>query len=321
MTKPIPMSTSEAASLEALRSGPQRKVQVALRAGLNVPQTNKAIGALASMGLAAPNGHRTWHLTPAGKQAEAAIAAPVRRRGPPPLKGAMPGPSAVRLLALLDRPRHGAELPALLGVTRQRVHQLVVALSALGEVRLADPTFASFAIALKEDPTILLVLDQERVLSALPETEATTLSKVARAVGMSRGKTESIIELLGEVGLAEQIGSASYGEVYRLTAAGSAHWQRVANVRQADMPPPPFRSDRIRDVLSYLASHGPTRTRDIGLILGLRHQSLNALMQYLKRRKAVRTVNDTRFAPYELTPDGREMLAAMQREGQQALAA
>lgn len=189
MPKPIPMSASEAASLEALRAGPQRKVQVALRAGLNVPQINKAIGALASMGLAEANGPRTWHLTPAGKRAEAVIAAPVRRRGPPPAKGAMPGPSAERLLALLDRPRHGAELPALLGVTRQRVHQLVVALYALGWVRLADPSFASFAIALKDDPSILLGPEQVRVLSALPETEATTLSKVALVVGMPRGKT------------------------------------------------------------------------------------------------------------------------------------
>ncbi len=66
---------------------------------------------------------------------------------------------------------------------------------------------------------------------------------------------------------------------------------------------------------------GPTRTRDIGLTLGLRHQSLNALMQYLKRKNAVRTQSDTRFAPYQLTPDGREMLAAMQHQEPQAAAA
>lgn len=321
MPKPIPMSASEAASLEALRAGPQRKVQVALRAGLNVPQINKAIGALASMGLAEANGPRTWHLTPAGKRAEAVIAAPVRRRGPPPAKGAMPGPSAERLLALLDRPRHGAELPALLGVTRQRVHQLVVALYALGWVRLADPSFASFAIALKGDPSILLGPEQERVLSAFRETEATTLSKVALVVRMPRGKTDSIVQFLHTAGLVEQTASASYGNVYRLTATGSAHWQRSCAARHADVPPPPFRSDRIRDVLSHLASRGPTRTRDIGLTLGLRNQPLNALMQYLKRRRAVRTVSDARFAPYELTSDGREMLAAMQRLGHQAAAA
>jgi predicted transcriptional regulator len=315
------MSASEAASLEALRSGTQRKVQVALRAGLNIRQTNNAVRALASMGLATANGHHTWHLTPAGKAAEVVIAPAVRRRGPPPVMGAMPGPSVVRLLALLDRPRYGAELPALLGVTRQRVHQLVVALFARGNLRLADPTFPSFAIALKNDPSILLQPEQERVLSALPETEATTLSKIARAVRMTRRKTASIMELLREVGLVEQTGSASYGDVYRLTAAGSAHWQRAAGSRHADMPPPPFRSDRIRDVLSYLASHGPARTRDIGLTLGLRHQSLNALMQYLKRKKAIRTVSDTHFAPYELTPDGREMLAAMQHGEPQAAAA
>ncbi len=321
MSKPIPLSAAEAASLEALRSGARRKTQVALRAGLNVRQTNNAIGALASMGLAAASDRYDWRLTPAGKAAEVVIAPAVRKRGRPPVAGAIPGPSAGRLLALLDHPRHGAELPPLLGVSRQRVHQLVVALFAFGWVRLADPVFPSFAIALKDDPTLLLTPEQERMLSALPETEATTLSKIALAAGMPRGKTVSIVDLLRQAGLVEQSETASYGEVYRLTAAGVAHWQRSPAARHADMPPPPFRSDRIQDVLSYLASHGPTRTRDIGLSLGLRHQSLNALMQYLKRRKAVRTESDTRFAPYELTPDGREMLVAMQRQAPQAAAA
>jgi DNA-binding IclR family transcriptional regulator len=321
MSNAVSLRAPEAACLEALRSGPERKVLVALRVGLNIRQTNLAIEALESLGLATANGHRTWHLTPRGQAADVVIASAVRKRGRPPGTGSSLGPSAVRLRALLDRPRHGAELPALLGVTRQRVHQLVVALFALDLIRLADPNCPTFAIARQDDRSVLLRQEQERVLSAFPEAEATTLSKVAVVTGMSRGKLAGIVESLRDAGLIAQSRCSTYGELYRLTAAGLAHWQRSATARQADIPPPSFRSDRIREVLSHLANRGPTRTRDIGLRLGLPHQSLNALMQYLKRRKAVRTQSGARFAPYELTPDGREMLAAMQRQQPQAVAA
>jgi DNA-binding MarR family transcriptional regulator len=224
------------------------------------------------------------------------------------------GRSATRLLALLERPRHGAELTTLLGVTRQRVHQLVVALSARGLIRLADPTHPTFALALKHDPTRLLPPGQERVLSAFPQTAATTLSKVTLAVKMTADKVATIADSLREAGLIEKTGMATFGDLYRLTAAGSVHWQRSTSARRADPPPPPFRSDRVRTVLAYLESHGPTRTRDVGLGLGISQTSINALMQCLKRKNAVRTQTDARRAPYQLTPEGRDMLAAMQRQ-------
>jgi DNA-binding MarR family transcriptional regulator len=223
------------------------------------------------------------------------------------------GSSAARLLALLDRPRRGAELTTLLGVTRQRVHQLVVALSALGLIRLADPTYPTFAIALKNDPSSLLRPGQERVLSAFPETEATTLSKVTLAVQMTAEKLAAIAESLLEAGLIEKTGRATYGDLYRLTATGSGHWQRSATARRADMPPLPFRSDRVFTVLSLLDSHGPLSTREVGLELGISRTSINALMQYLKRKNAVRTRSVARRALRELTPYGHEMLVAMRR--------
>ncbi len=55
------------------------------------------------------------------------------------------------------------------------------------------------------------------------------------------------------------------------------------------------------------------RTCDIGLELEIPKTSINALMQYLKRKNAVRTQTDARFAPYDLTPTGREILDAMNR--------
>jgi predicted transcriptional regulator len=39
-------------------------------------------------------------------------------------------------------------------------------------------------------------------------------------------------------------------------------------------------------------------------------------MQHLKRKNAVRIQSNSRHAPHELTPDGREMLAAMKRQAQ-----
>jgi len=314
MPKPISLRASEAACLEALRSDTERKVLIALRAGLNLPQTKTAIETLASLGLATINGNYTWHLTPRGKTAGILIAPAVRTRGRPPVTEVVPGTSAARLLALLDRPRRGAELPTLLGVTRQRVHQLAVALSALGLIRSADANCPTFVIALKDDPSCLLRQEQERVLSAFPETKATTLSKIALVTNMYGGKIAGIAESLRKAGLIEKTGAATHGDLYQLTPAGSAHWQRSATARRADIPPPPFRSDRVRAVLSYLESHGPTRTRDIGYRLAIPQTSINALMQYLKRKNAVRTQTDPRHAPYELTPDGLDMLAAMQRQ-------
>ena len=311
MSKPISLKVSEAACLEALRSGIERKALIAVRAALNLPQTGLALGTLASLELATINGNRTWHLTPRGKTAQVAIAPDVRRRGRPPGAPPVPGPSATRMLALLDRPRRGAELAALLGVTRQRVHQLIVALSARGLVRSADPDYPTFVIALRDDASTLLRQDQERVLSAFPERQATTLSKIALATPMTTGRTVTIAESLRKAGLIEKAGVATHRDLYRLTPLGSVHWQRSATARHADMPPPPFRSDRVRTVLSYLRSQGAARTRDVGLTLGIPQPSINALMQYLKRRNAVRTRTDARRAPYELTPDGLEILEAM----------
>ena len=290
------------------------KFLVALRARLNLSQTTRALGTLASLDLATINGNHTWRLTPRGKAADIMIAPAVRTRGRPPNTEFVPGTSATRLLALLDRPRRGAELTTLLGVTRQRVHQLVVALAARGLGRLGDPNFPTFVIALKDDSSILLRQEQERVLSAFPETAATTLSKITLVTQMHRSEVDVIAESLRKAALIEKVGTATYGDLYQLTTAGSTHWQRSATARHAETPPPPFRSDRVRDVLSYLEMQGPTRTRDVGHRLGIPQPSINALMQHLKRKNAVRTQSSLRHAPHELTPDGREMLAAMKRQ-------
>jgi DNA-binding MarR family transcriptional regulator len=310
MSNSISLSASEAVCLEALRCGTERKVLIALQAGLNLKQAKLALGTLASLDLAVTNRYRTWHLTPRGKAADISIAPVIRGRGGPPLTQGTPGASAARLLELLDLPRRGSELSELLGVTRQRVHQLVVALSVRRLIRLGDPSHPTFVVALNDDPSTLLQQDQERVLSVFPETEATTLSKIAAATSMRADLLAKLTKSLLKAGLIHKSGTATRGDLYRLTAAGLTHWQRSPTARRADVPPLPFRSDRVFDVMSYLASQGSARTRDIGFALEISQTSINALMQYLKRKKMVRTQSGARFAPYELTQDGREMLAS-----------
>ena len=313
MPKPILLSAPEAACLKALGSGAGRKAQIALRAHLNLRQTSRALERLAALQLAVGNNRHEWHLPLRGKRSDIRIVPAARKRGPKPSTARAPGAGAARLLALLDRPRHGTELMAMRGVTRQRVHQLVVALSAFGLIRLADPDFPTFVIARNDDTSILLRSDQERLLSTFPEAEATTLSRIARVLQMPAAKLDRIAKSLCKMGLIKKAGMETYGTLFRLTPTGAAHWQRSLTAPHADTPPLPFRSDRVRAVLSCLETHGPIRTRDIGRALGVGKATINALMQYLKRKDAVRPESDAHFAPYELTAGGREILAAMRR--------
>ena len=315
MPRPVSLDAPAAACLEALRSGISRKVLIALGAGLNLQQTIRALKMLAELDLAVIDDRHTWHITRRGKTADISIAPGVRRRGRKSMTTPTPGASAARLLELLDQPRRGAELTKLLGVTRQRVHQLVVALSALGLVRFADPAHPTFVIARNDDPSPLLRPDQERVLSAFPETEATTLSKIALVLNTSAAKFAGIVESLLEAGLIENAGKATYGDLYRLTVAGSENWQRSTTVRRADLPPLPFRSDRVRAVLSYFECQGPIRTRDVGVALGISPTSINALVQHLRRKNMIGTQTNAHHVLHELTPEGRKTLVSLRMQG------
>ena len=79
----------------------------------------------------------------------------------------MPGPSSQRLLDLLDRPMTGGVIAEKLGVTRQRVRQLIVRLHALGRIAFGDPDDPFWIVMRAEDKSLILSYDEERVLSAL----------------------------------------------------------------------------------------------------------------------------------------------------------
>ena len=74
------------------------------------------------------------------------------------------------------------------------------------------------------------------------------------------------------------------------------------------------KSDRVRNVLSYIAAQGTARIKEVGNALEIPRRSVNALMQYLKRIDLVQKSNGERLAPYELTSKGRQTLEEMIRQ-------
>ena len=311
---PVQLSQSEAACLEAVRSGADTKTRVALRARLDLKQANATLGRLSSAGLIEKRECK-WRLAPRAETVAISVAPdPERRRGGKRHGEVKPGTSAHRLLALLAQPRRGTELAAEIGVSSQRLLQLVVRLAALGLVRIADPNRPLHAVARSDDHSVLLRPSEETVLSAFPETAGTTVTKITAACRRAPEETASVIDSLIEQGLVETVDHSRHGELHRLTPTGRAHWQRRPVARKAELPPLPVRSDRVRLVLAYLAQHGPTRTRSIGQALGIPRASANALMQYLKRKGLVRKSGAELNAPHELTREGQETLKAMESE-------
>jgi Mn-dependent DtxR family transcriptional regulator len=306
----VHLSAPEAACLEAVRSGADTKTRVALGARLDLKQTDVTLRGLATAGLIKKR-DRKWCLAPRGEAAAVSVVPDTGgRRGRNRDSKVRPGTSSDRLLALLVRPRRGAELAAELGVSLQRVHQLVVRLAALGLVRIGDPDRPLHIVARSADRSVLLGVLEETVLSAFPEIAGTTLAKIAKASRRTSREAASAIDLLIEHGLAEAAGPTRHGELYRLTLAGRGHWQRRPT-RTADLPPLPVKSDRVRLVLAHLAEHGPTRTHTIGEALDIPRASINALMQYLKRKGLVRKSGTDLHAPHELTAEGEETLRGM----------
>jgi predicted transcriptional regulator len=100
-------------------------------------------------------------------------------------------------------------------------------------------------------------------------------------------------------------------QLYRITASGLKHPQRDGSVHHAQAPRLPAESDRIRKVLSAILDAGALRIRDVTGILRVPHQSINALMQYLKQKHLVEKTGQEFNAPYSLTDEGRAVLAEM----------
>jgi predicted ArsR family transcriptional regulator len=320
---PVALPSAEASCLEVLRSGASIKSQVAVRVGHDLKRTNKALRRLAEKGLAvatpdSPGGRPRWRPTPRGESALISIEADhpsrhgLKRRNATPPKG-----SAQRLLQLLDRPRRGVDLAAELGVTQQCIHQNVVRLLARGLIRSADLARPTRIVARIDDPTPLLLLDEEKVLSAIPDEDDTTIRRLAKRLGLATERVRDAIEELIAHGLVDTSGQIGSASLFRMTATGAAHPQFRPSARRAEPPALPVRSDRVRSVLNYLAERGPTRTTRVGQDLDIAHPSMNALMQYLKRRGLVRKAGDAFGDPHEITPEGQYVRGEMIRHAGQ----
>jgi DNA-binding MarR family transcriptional regulator len=158
---------------------------------------------------------------------------------------------------------------------------------------------------------MLLSVNEERVLSALPDDRATTIRKIAAKTHMDREKIRPLITKFVELKLISCNETKNYGELISLTGIGSEHWQRRQDQPRAGSAPLPVRSERVREVLTYLSQKGPTRTRDVGIGLGISRSSMNALMQYLKRKDLVYKLDVNLHAPHDVTDYGRKTLAEM----------
>ena len=309
VTSPIAVLTkSQAACLKALRDGEKSQTYVATHAKLALQKANASLLILEKLGLARRSGTKTWRATRRGQTCRFKTTA-----GKWPIRSEI-GPGLQRVLDALDRPMRGRDLAKKLGITLQCVHSHVVKLYARGHVRLGCPDRILFVVARIDDDTPLLSLHEERVLSAIPDDCATSIEKIRVAARLSQRRGQQILSRLIELGFIRPELGLDDRTVYALTAAGSAHPQRRrTRSRQAQLPPLPFRSDRVFSVLSAINDLGAVRIKDLGDRLRIPPDSIRALMQYLKRREMVHKEKESSKAPYSLTEKGMRTLSEITR--------
>ncbi len=313
----VQLTVTEAACLNAVKNGLDGKTKIAVETKRDLKTVASALERLGRARLIGRTGSRRWHPTKHGRHcAVRVVPDPERRLGGKVFGRLIAGSAAERLLDALDRPMRGSDLVERLGVTPQRVHQLIVRLHAQDRVRLGDRGKILHIIARSDDPSLLLTHGEERILSALPDEAATTVPRLAAGARMLSARAKNAVDHLYEKGLVEEAGSSRGRTLYRLAAEGRTHLQRRASVRRAEPAPLKVKSDRVRNVLSYLAERDETRIKEVRDALGISQSSMNALMQYLKRKGLVRKLSHELSAPYELTGEGRDILREMFRRDQ-----
>ncbi len=323
------LTKSQAACLMVLRNPGFSQRRIAGAAKLDLKKTEAALRKLAELGLVRRSESNLWSATSTGETCEFETVADPRvtkgrpsaldarlevdladpsQRNPGPVQ---PGPAGQRLLDLLDRPKGASALARESGLTRERIGQLLLRLHALGHIVFVDPDHPSWLIKRAGDESAVLDRDETRVLSAVPADRAADVSSLMTVKALAQCDVEPILDRLVEGGLVEGVESPSGSPAFRLTAAGLEHPQYVAPKRLAAPPRLPVRSDRIRLVLQTIADAGALRIRDVKDETKIPQNSINALMQYLKRKKLVAKPGPGFEAPYSLTDQGRRVLAEM----------
>ncbi len=320
------LTKSQAACLMVLRNPGFSQRRIAGAAKLDLKRTEAALHKLAELGLARRSDAKLWSATSIGEACEFdTVADPHIKKGRPPgpnaqlrfeaadqeLEHTQPGPSGRRLLDLLDRPKSASALAHELGLTRERVGQLLIRLHALGHIVFVDPDHPSWLIKRADDDSVVLDRDEARVLSAVPAERSANFSSLMRVKALARCDVERALGRLIDGGLVEVVASPSGPPAFRLSQAGLEHPQYVPPKRPGPRSHLPVRSDRIRLVLQTIAGAGALRIRDVKYETKIPQNSINALMQYLKRKKLVAKPGPGFEAPYSLTDQGRLVLTEM----------
>jgi Mn-dependent DtxR family transcriptional regulator len=306
--KRLVLTRTQAACLNALRGRELLNSEIAIKTKLSLVTIARELHRLAHLGLAERDQNRKWHVTAHGKTCRFETVPNRPRRN-----GAMLGPGAKRLLDLLDRPMRQSLIAEKLGVSQQRAHDLIIKLHASGRVRLADPTRPSWLVMKAGDKTSFLSREAECVLSVLPNDYATDVQRITVAVRMSAGKVKGILQELIVQSLVSTVQGLDGSPTYRITPVGLEHPQRMPDRNLARAPRLPVESDRVRVVLSTIRDYESLRIRDATERLRIPHQSLNALFQYLKRKRLIAKTSNDLHAPYSLTDDGARTLTEMIR--------
>jgi DNA-binding IclR family transcriptional regulator len=302
------LTKAQAACLSAIRRGVRSKAQIAIAAQLDLTTALRALEALWKLRFARKTRTNEWRPTPLGKKCQVKIIADKKRHA-----RKTPGEGAQRLLDALERPMSGADLAAHLGITKQRVHQLVVRLLASGHLRIGDSDSVLRIIARVDDSTPLLTSDEQRVFSVVTNEYGTTARKIRLAAGCAEAVADNALKRLRRAKLVTQTKTSSGAVGYQVTEVGIGHPQYGRSVERAEPPPLPVRSNRVRDVLALFAVRGRMQITEARVALGISHHSINALVQYLKRKSLIRKAGSDLRSPFLLTETGRNVLAEMCR--------
>lgn len=310
----VELTESEALCLEAIRAGLEGNTAMALKIKRDLKTVAKALERLRQSQLIRRHNRTAWRTTQKGEFCGIYVI-PDHARGRRGRKSGevVAGSASDGLLRLLDRPRHGQEVLEHLGISRQRLHQLIIRFHAEKRLRFGDPSYITHVLARSDDPSVLLTRREERLISAMTQGVATTTPRLAAITSMSGQRTGAIVASLVEKDLMEACGEHRNRRLYRLTAEGRDHFQRRDPARAIEPMPLEVKSDRVYAVLTCLAEHQQMRTRDLGEMVGIPLRSMNALMQYLKRKGMVEKTGDAMFAPYMLARKGHETLEEMTR--------
>jgi DNA-binding IclR family transcriptional regulator len=206
----------------------------------------------------------------------------------------------------------GAEIVRKLGITHQAVRQLLIKLHAHGHITFGDPEKLFWIVMRAGDKTPLLSHDEERVLSVIPREYAADINKIRIAARLPEDKVQRVLERLLIRRLVEASNGLRENLAYRITKVGLRHPQWRSECR-AQAPRLPVESDRVRTVLSAICESGELRIIDVIGKLNIPRLSMNALMQYLKRKRLVKKNGPELHAPYSLTAEGLAALTEMTR--------